>query len=70
MFGRAGDTIDLAGPADGSTAQAGEPLDVLVLVAEPLREPIARYGPFVMNTREQIVEAFDDYQSGRMGRIS
>jgi hypothetical protein len=69
VFGRAGDTIDVAGPAEVSTDETVEPLEVLVLVAEPLREPIARYGPFVMNTREQIVEAFEDYQSGRMGRI-
>ena len=37
--------------------------------AEPLIEPIARYGPFVMNTREEIVQAFDDYQNGKMGTI-
>ena len=44
-------------------------LEVLVLTGEPLREPLFRYGPFVMNTRDEIVEAFDDYQSGRMGAI-
>ena len=35
----------------------------------PLKEPVARYGPFVMNTREEIVQAFEDYRSGRLGRI-
>jgi redox-sensitive bicupin YhaK (pirin superfamily) len=38
----------------------------MILVAgKPLNEPIARYGPFVMNTREEIMQAFRDYQSGR-----
>ena len=42
---------------------------VLVLAGQPLDEPVVAYGPFVMNTREEIVQAFHDYQSGRMGRL-
>jgi quercetin 2,3-dioxygenase len=38
----------------------------LLLAARPLREPVARYGPFVMNTREEIVQAVDDYRNGRL----
>lgn len=42
----------------------------LVLVGSPLGEPIARYGPFVMSTREEIVAAIEDYESGRFGSIA
>ena len=40
-------------------------LRVILLAGRPLREPVARYGPFVMNTKEQIMQAFVDYQEGR-----
>ena len=51
---------------DGLTATAGEtPGRFLLLAAQPLREPIARYGPFVMNTREQIAQAVEDFQAGK-----
>ena len=59
-----GDAVTLGAPAD-----AGEPAQLLLLGGEPLREPLARYGPFVMNTPEEIRQAILDYQSGRMGEI-
>jgi redox-sensitive bicupin YhaK (pirin superfamily) len=42
---------------------------VLLLAAEPLGEPIARMGPFVMNTRRELEAAYEDYINGRMGAI-
>ena len=49
---------------------ANSPLDVLLIGGKPLNEPIARYGPFVMNKREEIMEAIIDYQNGSMGKIT
>ena len=42
---------------------------MLLLGGLPIREPIEHYGPFVMNTREEIVQAVDDFNAGRMGTI-
>lgn len=58
------------GPGDAVTVSATSvPLDVLLLGGMPIREPIAAYGPFVMNTRDEIVQAIEDYHAGRMGHI-
>ena len=51
---------------DELTIEAVDKCSLIVVGATPLNEPIARYGPFVMNTREEIHKAFEDYQAGRM----
>jgi len=43
---------------------------VLLCAGVPLNEPVARHGPFVMNTREEIEEAIEDYRAGKMGEIA
>jgi quercetin 2,3-dioxygenase len=48
---------------------ARAPLEVLLLAGRPLNEPVARYGPFVMNTEAEIYQAIRDYQNDRMGEI-
>lgn len=48
---------------------AKEETTLLFMSGEPLQEPIFGHGPFVMNTKEEILQAFNDYQSGKMGRL-
>jgi len=63
VFGPGDDVVVAA--ADGQA----EPLDVLLLGGLPIREPIAHYGPFVMNTRAEILQAVEDFQAGRLGIV-
>ena len=61
VFG-AGDSVTV-------TASPTRDLDVSLLGGQPIREPVVAYGPFVMNTRAEIVQAFEDFQKGRLGTI-
>jgi redox-sensitive bicupin YhaK (pirin superfamily) len=60
VLDREGDTVTLKAAADSN---------LLLLSGEPINEPIASYGPFVMNTREEIAQAVDDFRSGRFGQL-
>ena|SRR3989449_27563 len=61
-FAKDGDEVSIEASAENSAR-------VFLIGGRPLNEPIARYGPFVMNTPHEIEEAFKDYSSGRMGSI-
>jgi len=63
LFSNDGDTVLIE-------TQENQELSVLILGGLPLNEPVARYGPFVMNTQSEIVQALQDYQAGRMGAIN
>lgn len=65
MFAPDGDEVRIENSADAKAA-----LEVLLIAGPPLNEPIARYGPFVMNTEAEIHQAFEDYRLGLMGAIN
>jgi redox-sensitive bicupin YhaK (pirin superfamily) len=62
-----GNAIQFA--ADQAQESRSPTMDVLILGGRPIREPIAWAGPFVMNTRDEVIQAYTDYQAGRLGVI-
>jgi quercetin 2,3-dioxygenase len=60
LFGAQGEPVSIDAKEDAS---------LLVLNGEPIEEPVAREGPFVMNTREELVQALNDYRMGKMGHL-
>jgi redox-sensitive bicupin YhaK (pirin superfamily) len=65
LFAQDGDEVRIANPADAKAT-----LEILLIAGVPLNEPVARYGPFVMNTEREIRQAIEDYRMGRMGAIN
>ena len=65
LFAQDADEVRIENPTDEKAT-----LEVLLIAGVPLNEPVARYGPFVMNTEAEIHQAFDDYRQGRMGAIN
>jgi len=66
---RENDAVIFDGDGDNVTIEAEKGAELLLIGGVPLNEPVARYGPFVMNTAGEIRQAMLDYQSGRFGRI-
>ena len=62
--------LAILGDGNAVHVEAGERAQVLLLSGAPLREPVVQYGPFVMNTEREIINAIEDYQSGRLGQIA
>ncbi|MEE3276747.1 MAG: pirin-like C-terminal cupin domain-containing protein, partial [Candidatus Thermoplasmatota archaeon] len=60
-----GEQVDIRVPDSAS-----ESLEALLLAGSPLGEPIARYGPVVMNNHNELAQAVEDFQAGKMGRIA
>jgi len=59
----------MANDGENFTIEATENAIVLILSGEPLNEPIAAHGPFVMNTQQQLIDAFNDYNTGKFGYL-
>ncbi|MFI5778909.1 pirin family protein [Nocardia sp. NPDC051570] len=66
VFGH-GEAITITADARQDTPTGD--FEVLLLGGRPIREPVVQYGPFVMNSRHEIIEAIEDFEAGRMGRI-
>jgi hypothetical protein len=65
-----GEFVRFERTGNGIALDAQEKASVVVLNGTPIDEPVAAQGPFVMNTREELLQAFQDYQSGAMGRLA
>jgi redox-sensitive bicupin YhaK (pirin superfamily) len=71
IFDNDGEEVVVANASiDNATSANKSALDILLIGGVPLNEPVERYGPFVMNTKEEILQAIEDYRNGQMGEIT
>jgi redox-sensitive bicupin YhaK (pirin superfamily) len=70
MVAREGDLAIFDRSGEGITVKAKSDARLLVMAGEPIAEPVVGHGPFVMNSRAEIQQAFEDYQLGRMGELA
>jgi redox-sensitive bicupin YhaK (pirin superfamily) len=63
-----GDRITVTADATGESSSTSA-IEVLLLGGQPIREPVFHYGPFVMNSRAELIQAVEDYQAGKFGHI-
>lgn len=61
--------MGMLGDGDTVVLEADQPAELLLLAGVPIEEPMVRWGPFVMNTRSELIQAAEDFQNGRMGQI-
>jgi hypothetical protein len=64
-----GDGDTLVVQADVTQESRSPQMDVLILGGQPIKEPVAWMGPFVMNTKAEVLKAFDDFQKGLLGTV-
>jgi redox-sensitive bicupin YhaK (pirin superfamily) len=71
VFDKNGEEVTMrAATADDDGTTKSSSLDILLIGGIPLNEPVVRYGPFVMNTKEEVLQAIEDYRNGRLGKIN
>jgi redox-sensitive bicupin YhaK (pirin superfamily) len=63
-----GDRITVGAQAS-QDSRTGSAIEVLLLGGRPIREPVFHYGPFVMNSKNELIEALEDFQAGKFGEI-
>lgn len=69
QIARGGQVVRLSREGSGVTIEANSDTKLLVLAGEPINEPVIGHGPFVMNSKAQILDAFNDFNSGRFGTV-